>query len=826
MKRLLALGVAAGLAAVLALPGAAFATGSPSPSTSASQTTSPSPSVTPTPSTTATSGPTPSPTPAKTQGTTKKPAKKPAKHSGTTVAGPRMCKCTTNPNTGAVDGSDFRYLSTVTVSQTNGLVNQMVTVSWTGFTPSANPPYNADTTDYPVMVAQCSGTDPTPNQCFGATHNGVDETSGPDGPDNAAYAVTDPNGTGQAEILLYTTVQNQALGCDATHACSLVVWPSQGGDSLDYGGDKAQDYGCKDHEDDAADLDTAQYAFSSITSSPGSANGYCSWQKRIIIPLHFAATPNGCPQRAYDFTSGGSPMVARAMLEWESALCFGSSPVTLQYNSSVNESEARQDLATGLDDVAFTTQPLTGHTTRPYTYAPVAVSAVSLAYWVDNMGTGQPYVSMKMDPRLVAKLLTTSYDFTEEGCPLSSSSTTYQFGCDSGVDKNPENLFADPEFIKLNPNITNPADPTGFQIPTVVAGNSDMTWVTTGWIAANKDASNFLAGQFDPWGMHVDTYYLGEQYPTDQFVAADPYFPLAQQYSPTFPLSQVATYQALNWMPGDTDTRDSSNNGNYDALSPETVGDRDLFALTDQADAAADLFPTVALENAAGKYVEPTDAAMAAAVNDMAVNPDGITRSMDFAKNDPAAYPLTMIVYAVVPTGGISAAKAAKIAQFLDFVANQGQVPGTAAGDLPQGFLPLPNFLRQETLTAADKVLNQTGDLRPADQHSASPTPSASSSSPSSKTPSASPSPSAAPSASRTQTAHSIAISFSRPDVTGMSWVVLALLIAGMALIVAGPAALIYGSPAARATIVTGARRVRRLRMKRWQPRSIWRRQS
>ena len=59
-----------------------------------------------------------------------------------------------------------------------------------------------------------------------------------------------------------------------------------------------------------------------------------------------------------------------------------------------------------------------------------------------------------------------------------------------------------------------------------------------------------------------------------------------------------------------------------------------------------------------------------------------------------------------------------------------------------------------------------------------------------------------------------------------MSWVVLALLIAGMALIVAGPAALIYGSPAARATIVTGARRVRRLRMKRWQPRSIWRRQS
>jgi hypothetical protein len=43
-----------------------------------------------------------------------------------------------------------------------------------------------------------------------------------------------------------------------------------------------------------------------------------------------------------------------------------------------------------------------------------------------------------------------------------------------------------------------------------------------------------------------------------------------------------------------------------------------------------------------------------------------------------------------------------------------------------------------------------------------------------------------------------------------MSWVVLALLIAGSALIVTGPAALIYGSPAARAAIGAGTRRVRR----------------
>ena len=40
---------------------------------------------------------------------------------------------------------------------------------------------------------------------------------------------------------------------------------------------------------------------------------------------------------------------------------------------------------------------------------------------------------------------------------------------------------------------------------------------------------------------------------------------------------------------------------------------------------------------------------MAAAVKDMTVNPDGITRSMNYTTKDPAAYPLTMIVYAIVP---------------------------------------------------------------------------------------------------------------------------------------------------------------------------------
>lgn len=794
MRRLLALGVAAGLAIIVAAPGAALAAGSPSPSPSPTATSSASPSPTPTPtsSATATPSPTPSPSPTPTKTKTppkkppqKKPAKKPAPKApgpdGVTVTGPHMYI------PGSKD-SHYKDASTVTVSQTRNLVNQMVQVSWTGFTPSSVPTYDQTSTDYPVMVAQCQGTDPTsPNQCYDATNGGVPASFGADGPGNTAYATTTAAGAGETDILLFTEVQNQWLGCDPTHPCSLVIVPSQGGNSLT----DAKPV-CGDHTQDSQAMDLGQYAFTSITSPAYTPNGLCSWEKRIVVPLYFAPTPDGCPLRNADFTAGGSPMLADAMEQWQSGFCFDSDSVEIQYNASINESEAREAFATGLDDVAFTTEPITGPTDHPYTYAPVAVSAASVVYWVDNQDTGQPITGIKLDPRLVAKLLTTSYAFTNDACPGSASGP---FGCDNAVDGNPVNLYADPEFQQLNPGVSQLASqPSGYEIPLVVSGDSDMTWTVTSWIAANKAAAEFLAGQFDPWGMHVNTYYLGLRYPTQAFLPMDPYLPVSTQYSPVYPLATVSEDQALNQPPGTMDTRDPTT-GNFDTLSPEIPGDRDLWAVDDEADAARFLFPTAALENPAGKYVQPTMASMAAAVKDMTKTSAG-TLTVNEDSKDPAEYPLTMVIYAVVPTGGISKTKAAKIAAFLDDVATQGQVSGSAPGELAPGYLPLPASLRAQTLKAAYDVLHQTGNPKPAPSTSPSPKPS--------------PTKPATPKPSSTASAHSVAVSFSSADGTGMSWVVLALLLAGVVFLVAGPAALIIGSPGARAALGAGARRIRR----------------
>jgi hypothetical protein len=111
-----------------------------------------------------------------------------------------------------------------------------------------------------------------------------------------------------------------------------------------------------------------------------------------------------------------------------------------------------------------------------------------------------------------------------------------------------------------------------------------------------------------------------------------------------------------------------------------------------------------------------------------------ITQEVSTKSKNPAEYPLTMVIYAMVPTSGLSHSKADAIASWLRFVAGPAQQEGTAPGTLPSGYLPLTPKMRAETLTAATDVQDQTGATK-----SASP-------SPSSTSPTASVSPSPAPS--------------------------------------------------------------------------------
>jgi hypothetical protein len=729
-------------------------------------------------------------------------------HSSVTVPGPAMY----DPKT----RTSFPVRSSVTVAQTTELVNQFVNVSWTNFTPSntqgESGGYSGQYTMYPVEVSECAGTDPSGlSDCFGAAQD-LQQTFTAAGPTTEVYALTGKDGTGSTTIQIETQLQNSTLGCDVTHQCSLLILPVDGG----YPGDPPQTKSdCSNHK---LDNESNQATMAGIAQVGDSA---CAWADRIVVPLSFAPTPTNCNLANAAFSVVGSPMLARAMTSWISNLCLGKNPLNISYAGTDSEPTARQFFLSGQDDVALTTDPASGTGDHAYTYAPVGITAAAFAYWMDNSTTGNPYTGLKMNARLITKLITTSYNYGQYACTPKIPDPPPP-GCNPAVEHNPENMFSDPEFRALNPTIkatTNDADFSDF--PTLLSGENDMTWTVTSWIHANTAATQFLSGlpdnDGDPAnsGMRVNLNYQGVTFPEQQFQTQDPFQAWTHSFSPQFPLAKVVLYQSTNWDPGIAiqPTVIPGEPPTYPANGVEYPGSRDLEAILDLADAQADDLPAAALENNKGDYVAPTNQAMLDAVSDMTTNPDGITQQDNPAASNPGAYPWTMVVYAMVPTSGISHTKAAAIARWLDYVAGPGEVQGTTPGQLPAGYVPLTAKMKAQTLKAAYDVLHQTGAKPPGGEKGngsgggAGSTPSSSPSSSPTKgtgsgttpTPSTSPGPKAN-------------AAFSSPDSSGAGRLVLPLLLViGALLALAGPTAVVLGKPGGRAAVIAGWRHVKKL---------------
>jgi hypothetical protein len=98
----------------------------------------------------------------------------------------------------------------------------------------------------------------------------------------------------------------------------------------------------------------------------------------------------------------------------------------------------------------------------------------------------------------------------------------------------------------------------------------------------------------------------------------------------------------------------------------------------------------VALQNASGHFVAPTQTSVTAAMTDAKAQPDGtLTFNYDDTGNT-AAYPMPMVTYAVVPTTPVPAAQAKGLTSFLtSMVAFSSGKDGV----LPGGYVPLPSSL-------------------------------------------------------------------------------------------------------------------------------------
>jgi hypothetical protein len=581
-------------------------------------------------------------------------------------------------------------------------------------------------------------------------------------PGNTTFGATAANGTGQARFVVWNSLTNSSLGCGPSQPCSLVAVPIEG-ISCDVAATKLP----------AADRPTGDDATAAETACTDPGDGASpaiadegalwwsasNWRNRITIPLTFAPLPTTTCASTGDTGVDvyGSELMTAATLQWDSKFCSDPSlfPVT---HVQTGETQARNLLATGNTDAAYTVFGQPGGYHYPIVSAPTAMTGFVVGYAIDD-AQHHEYTKLKLTPRLLAKLLTESYPTLREikagwavTPPAGSGETDY-----TAAANNPLDITQDPEFQALNPGVR--ADGLGAGEPgatlAMLSSESDVVRALTSYINADPEARAWLDGQPDPWGMVVNPHYRGIQLPVDSWPLLDTYEPidlynnsiecLQQNPIPYLPLvaspiNRLAAISLnLQYAIAQSQTKCIGGGGQNSVLrlvplGAETIGSRFLIGITSWADALRYRINAAALQtratgdaskaftDATGRtFVAPSTASMRAASN--LLQPDSTTGTWQLpydaltgSSASTSAYPGAMLVSTAIPTKGLAAGEAHDYAAFLRQVAGPLQTSGAGTGQLPTGYLPLTSgdglgAQQHYTQIAAQYVAAQNGKV-------------------------------------------------------------------------------------------------------------------
>lgn len=621
-------------------------------------------------------------------------------------------------------------------------------------------PYvGADGTNYPIGPDNCSGS--MPPEMNNQTASQQLQSSSII-PSDTTYAQSDANGNGSVNFTVETALANATLGCSDAVPCSLVVIPIEG-ISCAANPPTGQAYSqCES----TGTFKPGEPGYQQPNPAPAVTAHYwwsgSNWSRRISVPLSFAQEGNVCANNASSTPVGlyGSELMAQATQQWDPHFCLD--PKLFPVNHvQTPEPQAKNLLQAGSIEAAIQGEPppvdpsQPSFFTTPTVQAPIAVSGFAISYVVDN-SDGKPYRSLRLDARLLAKLMTESYPGTNN---VASG--------DTAIGQNPVAIFNDPEFLALNPSYKVPGYPISPESAPAatlfsILSNSDVLWALTSYINADPEARAWLDGRVDPWGMVVNPAYKGVQLPVDNWPLLDtstqgpdyiqggtnpclanakpasrvPDRPLIDnpqntlgQVAYNLQFSIAASQVICNYDP-------TGNLYNMVALGPEQIGARFLLGLVSLPAAEQFGLDTAALQTfvSAGAptkftdpsnrvFTAPSDASLKAAA--ALLKPDPASGSWqlpysDFASNPAVAgaYPGTMLLSLDVPTTGLPSGDATKLGEYLNFAAGAGQARGNGVGQIPAGYLPLTdaNGLAQElayTKAAAADVSAQNATVPP-----------------------------------------------------------------------------------------------------------------
>lgn len=427
---------------------------------------------------------------------------------------------------------------------------------------------------------------------------------------NQQPGVTGADGTGRAFIDVMTTARLPQLACSETKPCSLLLY-----------------------ENTPAGFDPNKLP-----------------PVRTIVPLQFRKSAGDCPPVThFDARIETEASAAPALYQWAADLCSGKNALTLNVTNTSSD-QARADFFARNVDIGVSSLPPQAGTipagAPKYTVAPVDLTGVVVAYNIMDPVTHQPISDLTLTPRLVARLLSDSDVLT---------------------------FFSDPEFKKLNPHHTFPAQGTD---PGLRGEQNADTWIVTNWVNSDHAARAFLDGK-DPYRVPVDPQWQGIQYPTNVFEARSQngvYFPRIGE-------DGVAERVFAQTKPADSVPSSPIQNGFFGILDLPTARQYDL--------------PVARLTTGVGKpVVSVSPTSLAAGFAAMTATPDGFHVEPG-APTDPNAWPLTKVDHAMLPATLANTAQGVQIQQLLGYAAGAGQAT------VPNGYAPLPTALAAQTLRAA-----------------------------------------------------------------------------------------------------------------------------
>jgi len=537
------------------------------------------------------------------------------------------------------------------------------------------------------------------------------------------WAGSDETGTGSTKFEMQTSMQSPGLGCGQPvivtgqpttgQPCWLVIIPRGTGDS-------------------------------GITQIMRPGLFWDAWQHSIAVKLDFKPVGIRCEIGSAEVQLSGSELLAGAISSWQPELCAGTDGSAYVLSTGSEEDSLASAARKVPGPLAFTSRPYSTAAADPLQYAPVGLSGIAVSFAIDRRVTPtgkvpQAYVdaetqafrTVNLTPRLLAKLLTASYTGS---LPPGADLTHVNYASNADRGKNAANITHDKEFLDINDKEWAYQDLNSISLSDVLApsGRSDLANQVWRYILGDADAVAFLNGTPDEQGMIVNPYYSTNAavnptgtalaLPKDSFPKADPV-----ETVPGTSSSAPGPVNLVTWRPFTSDWENgayltlrgdglalgewdlNATPHKYQKAVRSLAGDQGVIGLTTAASAARYQNVTASLRNSAGKFVAPTSDSMLAAAG--AMTPTATqAKVLEYDPTSaqaiaaPTAYPLTLPVYAALNPLQTDAPLRAKYANLIAYAASKGQAPGTALGQLPAGYAPMPQSWRDQALLAATAI--------------------------------------------------------------------------------------------------------------------------